>query len=189
MELGGRETKMQIIQLLAARFGTLQAAFHSFKNREGLVTKMNLLKGVRTYLGLAPSYGYELLQIFSGESGITCEDWVERLTSYVPAAESPTEPPSPLPVFPASPAELSDIELATEIDLESQADSLCSLPLREDEEEVAFPPRPTRSQLTSPRQSISVLEALARTTSQLRRSRHDLHKRLITAKHPQLRLY
>lgn len=186
METVGRETIAQTIQLLTARFGSFETAFHTFKNRDGLITKMNLLKGVRTYLGLAPSYGYELLQLFSTEGAITLDDWVRSLSNYAPLSPPP-ESPEPPPLPPAA-DDLSEIDLATDIDLESQADSLCSLPLREDEEEVAFPPRPSRI-ITSPRQSITVLEALARTTTQLRRSRQDLHKRLIGAKFHQLRLY
>lgn len=178
------ESKVQTVHLLTARFGSLEAAFHTFKNREGLVTKMNLLKGVRTYLGLAPSCGYALLELFDMDKAVGLSEWVTALSS-LQTADLSVEPEKEEQIFslnvPEPRPDISDIELETDIDLDSNADSLCSLPLREDEPQVAFP-RPIRPSLT-------LLETLARTTSQLRRSRQDLQKRLMTVRRSQLRLY
>lgn len=179
-----RDSQVQTVQLLTARFGSLEAAFHTFKNREGQVTKMNLLKGVRTHLGLAPSCGYALLELFDIDKAVGLTEWLAVLSSLQseePTEESEKQEPqtSPVPIV-SQPPELSDIELQTDIDFDSDADSLCSLPLREDEHPVGFP---------RPRPSLSLLETLARTTSQLRRSRQDLHKRLLSVRWPQLRLY
>jgi len=179
-----RDSQVQTVQLLTARFGSLETAFHTFKNREGQVTKMNLLKGVRTHLGLAPSCGYALLELFDMDKVVGLAEWLEALSSL--RSEEPTEEGEkqeqqacPAPVV-SHASELSDIELQTDIDLDSDADSLCSLPLREDSPPVGFP---------RPKASLSLLETLARTTSQLRRSRQDLHKRLLSVRWPQLRLY
>lgn len=181
-----RDSQVQTVQLLTARFGSLEAAFHIFKNREGQVTKMNLLKGVRTHLGLAPSCGYALLELFDMDKAVGLTEWTSALSSLqsaypVEEAEIQEKQASPAPVD-SCPPELSDIELQTDIDLDSDVDSLCSLPLREDEALVSFP-RPPKQQ------GLSLLQTLARTTSQLRRSRQDLRKRLLSVRWSQLRLY